>query len=213
MNERGIRKISEVKRYENLTWKEHISCISLKISRSIGILNSLKHTLPLKILVNLYNSMILSHLTYCNIVWGNCASYLLQKLFLLQKRAIRAVTRSHFLAHTRELFLKLKILDIYSINSVQVATFMCSFTKDILPDVFKEYFIYNSDINAYETRNANKLYVPLYRNNFSRTQISYKGPVLWNSLPDKFKLCPTVQNFKRKYKSYLLNQYYFYNMM
>ena len=53
--------------------------------------------------------------------------------------------------------------------------------KDILPDVFKEYFIYNSDINAYETRNANKLYIPLYRNNFSRTQISYKGPVLWNS--------------------------------
>ena len=34
------------------------------------------------------------------------------------------------LAHTRELFLKLKILD--SINSVQVATFMCSFTKDYL---------------------------------------------------------------------------------
>ena len=89
---------------------------------------------------------------------------------------------------------------------MQVATFICSFTKDILPDVFKEYFIYNSDINAYETRNANKLYIPLYRNNFSRTQISYKGPVLWNSLPDKFKLCPTVQNFKRKYKFYLLNQ-------
>ena len=42
---------------------------------------------------------------------------------------------------------------------MQVATFMCSFTKDILPDVFKEYFIYNSDINAYETRNANKLYI------------------------------------------------------
>ena len=97
---------------KNLTWKEHINYISLKISKSIGILNSLRFILPLIILVNLYNCMILSHLTYCNIVWGNCASYLLQKLFLLQKRAIRAVTRSHFLAHTRELFLKLKILDI-----------------------------------------------------------------------------------------------------
>ena len=81
---------------ETLTWKEHINCISLKISKSIGILNSLKYILPLKILVNLYNSMILSHLKYCSIVLGNCASYLLQKLFLLQKRAIRAVTRSHF---------------------------------------------------------------------------------------------------------------------
>ena len=79
-----------------LTWKEHINCISLRISRSIGILNSLKYILPLKILVNLYNSIsTLSHLTCCNIVWGNCASYLLQKLFVLQKRAIRAVTIDH----------------------------------------------------------------------------------------------------------------------
>ena len=55
---------------ENLTWKEDINCISLRISKSIGILNSLKYNLPLKILVNSYNSMILSHLTYINIVWG-----------------------------------------------------------------------------------------------------------------------------------------------
>ena len=61
---------------ENFTWKEHIHCISLKISKSIGILDSLKYILPLNILVNLYNSMILSHLTYCKVVWGNCASCL-----------------------------------------------------------------------------------------------------------------------------------------
>ena len=106
INNTEIKRVNHVKFLgvvidDNLTWKEHINCISLKISRSIGILNSLKYILPLRILVNLYNSMILSHLTYCNIVWENCASYLLQKLFLLQKRAIRAVTRSHFLAHTR----------------------------------------------------------------------------------------------------------------
>ena len=86
---------------EGLTWKEHINHISLKISKSIGVLNNLKLILPLKILVDLYNAMILPHLSYCNIVWGNCATYLLQKLFLLQKRAIRAITKSHFLAHTK----------------------------------------------------------------------------------------------------------------
>lgn len=72
----------------------------------------MKLILPLKILVDLYNAMILPHLSYCNIVWGNCASYLLQKLFLLQKRAIRAITKYNFLAHTKKLFLKLNFLDM-----------------------------------------------------------------------------------------------------
>ena len=41
---------------------------------------------------------------------------------------------------------------------------------------------------------------------FQEHIISYKGPVLWNSFPDDFKLSPTVQNFKRKYKFLSYNQ-------
>ncbi len=33
---------------ENLTWKDHMNKIANKISRSLGILNKLKHTLPIK---------------------------------------------------------------------------------------------------------------------------------------------------------------------
>ncbi len=33
---------------ENLNWKNHINKISNKISKSMGILNKLKHFLPLK---------------------------------------------------------------------------------------------------------------------------------------------------------------------
>ena len=58
-----------------------------KLSKVIGVLNRLKDILPLRILVNLYNSMILPYFNYCIIVWGNCASYLRQKLFLLQKKS------------------------------------------------------------------------------------------------------------------------------
>ena len=143
---------------------------------------------------------------YCNIVWGSCATYLLHKLFLLQKRAVRAITNSHYLDHTRNLFLKLKILDIYDINNLQVAIFMYSFCKNVLPDLFKEYFIYNRDVNKYETRNTHKLYVPFYRYNFARSQVSYKGPIIWNMLPDEFKQCPNIFNFKKKYKGFLINK-------
>ena len=44
---------------ENLSWKLHIDNICNKISRSIGILNKLKHYIPLDIRINIYNSLIL----------------------------------------------------------------------------------------------------------------------------------------------------------
>ena len=189
---------------ENLNWKEHVNYIALKISKSIGVFNSLKHILPLNILTNLYNCLILSHLMYSNIVWGNCSSHSLQKLFLLQKRAIRAITKSNYLAHTQPLFKKLKILNIYDINKLQLASFMFSYSKQLLPNNFDEYFEYNSNINQYNTRNTNKMYVPFYHYNFSRTTVSFKGPQSWNLLPDDLKESSTIRSGK-KYKSYLLN--------
>ena len=190
---------------ENLNWKEHVNYIALKISKSIGVFNILKHILPLKILTNLYNCMILSHFMYSNIVWGGCSFYLSQQLFLLQKRAIRAITKSNYLAHTQQLFKKLKILNIFDINKLQLAAFMFSYSKQLLPNNFHDYFEYNCNINKYKTRNSNKMYVPFYIFNFSRTTVSFKGPQLSNELPNVLKEISTVFTFRKKYKCYLLN--------
>ena len=55
---------------QHLTWNDHIGVISNKILRSITILNRLKHYLPVYTLKVLYNSLILSQLTYGILAWG-----------------------------------------------------------------------------------------------------------------------------------------------
>ncbi len=55
---------------ENLNWKGLIDKISNKISKSIGILNKLKHFIPIKIKILIYNLLILSYLNYCTLAWG-----------------------------------------------------------------------------------------------------------------------------------------------
>ncbi len=50
---------------ENLNWKSHVNKIAKKNSKSMGILNKLKHFLPLNAKVLIYNSLILSYLNFC----------------------------------------------------------------------------------------------------------------------------------------------------
>ena len=188
-----------------LTWKQHINEISRKISCVIGVLNKIKFMLPLSVLANLYNSMILPYLTYCNIIWGNCANYLLQQLFLLQKRAIRIITKSPYLAHSNVLFSQLNILNIYDLHLYLVAIFMFLYMKNILPENFNNFFTPQRNINKYVTRNADNLYLPNYRYKFSRTMIKYRGPLVWNMLQHDLKDCFSLSTFKRKYKLYLID--------
>ena len=70
---------------ENLNWKAHIKSVSLKISRSVGVLSKIKNIVPDNVLVMIYNSLILSHLSYCNLAWGNSYSGHLMQLKCCKK--------------------------------------------------------------------------------------------------------------------------------
>ena len=65
-----------------MNWKRHTDYIASKISKSIGILNRLKHILPTEIKIMIYNSLILSHINYGILMWG----YHSDRLYKLQKK-------------------------------------------------------------------------------------------------------------------------------
>ena len=99
---------------EDMKWKSHISNILTNVSRNVGIINKMRDYLPQHILLLLYNSLVLPHLNYCIILWGCCNKYLLERLYKLQKRAVRIVTQSSYLSHSKPLFIRLRILPIFS---------------------------------------------------------------------------------------------------
>ena len=59
----------------NLKWNEHISSIANEISKVIGIINKIKHTLSTDHLKLLYQSLIQPYLNYCCIVWASPQKY------------------------------------------------------------------------------------------------------------------------------------------
>ena len=84
----------------SLSWKDHVHQVSKKISRSIGILLKLRHFVDTRILVNIYYSIIYPFLTYGVMIWGNTYTSTIKPLITLQKKAIRVISFSNYLAHT-----------------------------------------------------------------------------------------------------------------
>jgi len=109
---------------ENLTWKNQIDNISKNISRGIGILYKLKHFVPEKILFSLYCTLILPYINYCILAWGNAAKKYMEKIFKLQKKALRIISDSEYRSHSSPLFKKYKQLNVYDIYDVELHTFM-----------------------------------------------------------------------------------------
>ncbi len=56
---------------ENLNWKAQINKAASKISKSMGILNSIKQFLSISAKFHIYNALILSHLNFGILAWGH----------------------------------------------------------------------------------------------------------------------------------------------
>ena len=84
---------------DRLMWTEHINEICLKISKVLGVMSKLKHTLPSYTLLMLYNSLILPHLSYANMLWACSSQGRMNRLHLLQKRALRIIEKTDYIAH------------------------------------------------------------------------------------------------------------------
>ena len=80
----------------DLKWNKHIS---LKISKVIGIMFRMKYILPSGILHTIYNTLIMPHYSYCLLTWGS-KIHIGHRLLLLQKKALRMIDDSHYIAHT-----------------------------------------------------------------------------------------------------------------
>ena len=192
---------------EHLNWALHISHLCNIIARNVGILQKLRYFIPTYVLKILYHSLILSHLQYCTLLWANSYRSHLHKLRLLQKKAIRIISNTDYLAHSSKLFLNLKLLKLDDIMTFQLGTFMYKLKYNKLPNVIPHMFVTNENIHSHNTRNKNGYLIPSVRTNCRKFTVGYAGPILWNSFPQKLRQLPSEVIFKKKLKSILLATY------
>lgn len=191
---------------ENLTWSEHSKCLSVKLSRSIGVINRLKLKIKRCTLKILYTTLIQPYLQYCVMAWGCANATTLDRLEKLQKRAIRIISGASYLAHCNPLFRSTNILKIRDLYEQEVLTYMYRVKHNFLPSCCMRYVILTTRGN-YNLRLNNDFVEEFVKSVVRSNSVSAVGPRLWNSLPLEVRACVSLRVFKNSIRKSLLDKY------
>ena len=193
---------------EHLAWDSHITYISRKIAKSIGILYKCRQYLNLDLLKKLYYSFIYSHLSYGAFIWGSNYKTKVLPLHILQKRALRIISFSHPRTSSRPLFQNLGILNIFEIVKFQLCEIAYKHVNQQLPDIFQYFFKEVQFSHNYNIRSASNrhLSLPRVNLNYGKFGVKYASAVSWNDVPIGIKASTSHQMFKTSYRNFLLSQ-------
>ena len=129
-------------------------------------------------------------------MWWSTYISNLNRIYYLHKRAVQAITAP--------LFSKLDFLDIFQVNTLDTAKFMFRDHNNLLPPLFHNLFMTNSQVHRYDTRTTSNYRVHSCCKNTKKFTIFYKGPRIWNCLPASFTNLSSFSIFKNKVLEFLL---------
>lgn len=167
---------------KNLIWNDHIDYIQSKMSSAVGVMNRMRHILPPKIKLLLYNALVYSILQYCSLVWGTTGITNLKKLHVLQKRAIRCIANIPFRSSTSQLFLKYDILPVFALYNYQLLIRYKSFTNKNDNFIRCMSKLTEKISSTLPTRHVEKWFVPTPRTTYDTQSLTYILPVMLNRL-------------------------------
>ena len=151
--------------------------------------------------------MFQSHINYGLILWGAAAKKYMNRIWTLQKKAIRIVALETYNAHSNPLFHKLRILKLSDIYHLQLAQFMHKMYHKELPEPLNDKFISHSQIHDYNTRNRTHPRLPKIKTVVASKSIYYQSTSLWYKIDSNLRLIPNYSLFSRKLKQHLFLQY------
>lgn len=183
-----------------LSWEIHINNLCTKLSSVCYALYRLKQVVGKNVVLSYYYAQFYSRIAYGIIFWGS--SCFAERVFKLQKKAIRNIAGVSRITSCRNLFKKYQILTLVSLYILETVCFV----KQNITE-----FLSNNFYHDYNTRGQNNLLTPLHSLTLYEKSPYYIGIALYNKLPETIKEVNSKIVFRKRAKQMLLEGN-FYNL-
>lgn len=178
----------------SLTWAQHIEYLRKKLNSTVYSLRVIKRVVSFSTLRTIYYACFMSKLKFGILFWGGAAAVEINKIFIIQKQAIRIMhdialrdtCRGHFKQHRYLTVVAIYIFDCLMFNFKYKTKF--------------DQYISRHD---YNTRHINYNF-PVHRLSMFENGPYYASIKFFNVFPNKFKNMNNFKQFKREIFNYLV---------
>ena len=190
-----------------LNWSPHITYISKKVVKGVGIILKARKLLDQETLLTLYYTCVYPYLNYCIHVWGKAYNVHIHDLIILQNKAIRIVHGMSPRKNANKLYFDYNILSLKRLYSYNIGIFMYKFSKNMLPELFENFFCNVASVHEHSTRSAclNHIYVKFKGTTRGQKAFSYSGARIWNLILSHIETDCAIGTFKKLFAKLLLN--------
>ena len=185
----------------DLSWNNHISRVIQKVNPAIAMLYKLRNLVNTSTLLQVYFSLIHSHLSYAIIIWGDAPKTLLMSLLKLQKKALRIINRKSPRTSCRPLFRKHNILTVTSLYILEASSYIKKCQLQLNTNIETA-----SNIHNHNTRTQNNIFIHRVSSSQRKLDTTHKCSRIFNDLPDFLKEIPSYKKFRAETKKFLLSQ-------
>lgn len=184
---------------QNCNWKGHTNNVRKRINSFVYALRRLKREANETTVLTAYHGYVGSILRYGLLLWGN--SVLVRKVFIAQKKCIRAICGVGPTESCKPLFKKLKLLTLTSMYIYEVGIF-----------VKKHLYLFTTmtEYNKFTPRDPTQLKLPTCKSTLHQQNCGVMAIRIYNRIPKKIRELP-LNYFKLKLKTWLIENN-FYNI-
>ena len=190
---------------ENLTFRNHAENVISKLNQSIGIFRKLTNLINDKTKILLYNSLFLSHINYCIVIYGHKYRSFIETFRIMQLRAISVL----FKCSQRQALKVMKsyrLLNFEDLIKYNISIFMFKAFQKLLPAQIQNVFTRYKDVHSRNSINSLNFTVNRSLSKPTDDCLSIYGVKLWNSLSPNLKSATNLNLFKKDLKQSLLTQ-------
>jgi hypothetical protein len=182
---------------KHLDWTYHVDHICNKLASGLFALRKLSLICDLKTLKTVYFALIHSHISFGIILYGSTSKTNLNRILVLQKRAVRIMLNLKQSDTAKPHFAELGILTVYSLYILELILWI------------------KQNINSLSKLGENHMIGTRYRNNLSfsihnhkifEKKPSYAGRRYFNHLPVEIKQINDFKIFKRKLRQFMVSK-------
>jgi hypothetical protein len=192
---------------EKLDFKQHVDTTIKKMAKKVGFLGRIQQKLTKTAKITIYNSIISPHLDYCSSILFLANEEYLNRMQIIQNRAMRIILRCHRRTHVKTMLDNLEWQSTKQRIYMNTLVFIFKIKHNMAPDYLSSKLLYTREATTHVLRNADDFRLPRYNRTYTQNSLWHAGLNEFNKLPLNVKNSDNLNYFKEQVKEHLKLKY------